>query len=225
MNSKLIKLLISACTGLALIIAGQWLYSSYMQHRLLLSISTGQLEGYKADELPVIELTEQPEESYADLVARPLFIKGRKPVDEPRPEAELAAAAKTENFDWQLTGIYGTQKNVSALFSRNKSKVAKDNHRKITVGDELDGWKLTEISKDKVMLKLGSDEKELPLRKLKLKALPQRVNNKAPSPVEPGAVPEPAPDTIEEAPEEAPEETPDETIVDDTIEETPEANQ
>ncbi len=168
MNIKLIKLLVSVCIGLCLIIAGEWLYASYMQHRLLTSISSEKPQDYKTDELPEIELTKQPEESYVDLVARPLFIKGRKPVDEPSPEA-AQAAAKSESFDWQLTGVYSTKKTVSALFSRSKSKVAKDNHRKITVGDDLDGWKLTEINKDRAVLKQGSNEKELLLRKPKLK--------------------------------------------------------
>jgi hypothetical protein len=186
--------------GLGLIIVGEWLFANYTQHRLLTSISSENLPDYKADELPEIDLAKQPEESYVDLVARPLFVKGRRPVDEPRPEAEQAAA-KSEAFDWQLTGIYGTKKTVSALFDRPKAKGAKDRIRKITVGDELDGWKLTDISKDKVIFKQGSEEKELLLRKPKLKALAPRTNGAipaAPAPA-PAPIPEPAADTTEDA--------------------------
>jgi len=211
MNIKLVKLLASVCISLCLAIAVEWLYASYMRHRLLTSISSEKPQGYKADELPEIELTKKPEESYADLVARPLFIKGRRPVDEPRPEAEQAAA-KSASFDWQLTGVYSTKKTVSALFSRSKSKVAKDMHRKITVGDDLDGWKLTEINKDRAVLKQGGNEKELLLRKPKLKALP---------PEESGAPEAPAPIS---APRTAPE-PPAETPPADTTEDTPESNQ
>jgi len=197
MNSKLTKLLVSACISLCLVIVGEWLYASYMRHRLLTSISATKLQDYKADELPEIELTKQPEDSYVDLVVRPLFIKGRRTVDEPSPEAEQAAA-KSVSFDWQLTGVYGTKKTVSALFGRVKSKVARDNHRKITLGDDLDGWKLIEISKDRAVFKQGSNEKELLLRKPKLKALPQGENGtpapQAPIPA-PRAVPEPPADT------------------------------
>ena len=222
MNSKLIKVLVSVCMGLGLIIAGEWLYASYEQRQLLASISSAKLQDYKIDELPEIDLTQQPEENYTDLVARPLFVKGRKPVDEPAPEI-MQAAAKPDSFDWQLTGIYSTGKTVSALFGRSKSKVAKDNHRRITAGDDLDGWKLTEINKDKVMLKQGSDEKELLLRKPKLKTLPQRQNNaiptipapfpgpgqipvptQNPAPV-PAAIPEPVTDTTEDTTEGSPE--------------------
>lgn len=202
MNSKLMKLLVSACISLFLIITGEWLYASYMRHRLLTSIISAKPQDYKTDELPEIELTKQPEESYVDLVARPLFIKGRRPVDEPSPEA-AQAASKSESFDWQLNGVYSTKKTVSALFSRSKSKVAKDNHRKIIVGDDIDGWKLTEINKDRVVLKQGSTEKELLLRKPKLKTLPQRENSAmpvTPAPV-PAAIPEPATDNTEDTSE------------------------
>lgn len=208
MNSKLIKLLASVCIGLCLIIAAEWLYASYMRHRLLTSIGSEKPQDYESDELPEIDLEKQPEDSYVDLVARPLFIKGRRPVNEPSPEAEQAGA-KSDSFDWQLSGIYSAKKTFSALFSRSKSKVAKDNHRKLTVGEELDGWKLTEINKDSVMLKQGGSEKELLLRKPKLKkASPPSVNGAippAPAPAAPvpapAAVPEPAPDTTEDTTE------------------------
>lgn len=205
MNNKLIKLLVSACISLCLIIAGEWLYASYMRHRLLTSISSEKRQDYKADELPVIELTKQPEENYVDLVARPLFIKGRRAVDEPSIET-VQGAAKSESFDWQLTGVYSTKKTVSALFSRSKSKVAKDNYRKISVGDDLDGWKLIEINKDRAMLKQGNNEKELLLRKPKLKVLPQGENKTMPvtpvppPPPPPAAIPEPTQDTTEDTP-------------------------
>jgi hypothetical protein len=209
MNIKLIRLLVSACIGLCVVIAAEWLFVTYTQHDLLTSISAEIKQDYKADELPEIELTKLPEESYVDLVARPLFIKGRRPVDEPKPESEQAAVVKEVVFDWQLNGVYGKGENKSALFSRSKSKVAKDNFRKITVGDDLDGWKLTKINTDKVMFMQGGLEKELLLRKPKLKGPSPRTNGAVP-PVpgatpEPAAVPEPAADIIENTNEDTPE--------------------
>jgi hypothetical protein len=208
MNNKLIKLLLSASIGLCLIIAGEWLYASYMKHHLLTSISSAKAQDYKTDELPEIALAKQPEESYVDLVARPLFIKGRRrALDESRPEAEQGEV-KSESFDWQLSGVYGTKKTVSALFSRSKSKVAKDNFRKITVGDEIDGWKLTEISKDRAILKQGNKEKELLLRKPKLKELPHEPSKAVqPTPAQvpaPATIPEPVEDNTKDTSESNP---------------------
>ncbi len=202
MNSKLIKLLVSACIGLCLIIAAEWLYARYMRHRLLTSISAEKPYDYKVDELPKIQLMQQPEENYTDLVARPLFIKGRKPVDEPLSRAQQAST-QSERFNWELTGVYGTKENLSGLFSRSEGTTAKDKHRKITLGDELDGWKLTEINRDRAILKQGDKEKELLLRKPKLKTLPQRIKRAIPAaPIPaPAAIRQPAADTTKDTPE------------------------
>jgi hypothetical protein len=116
------------------------------------------------------------------LVERPLFIKGRKPVNEPVPESvPVAATKKIEVFVWELTGIFTTPKGVTAFFSRINAKVPKDNYRKYKIGDELDGWKLTEIHADNVVLTQANETKTLPLRKLKLKSsIP--TTNRVPSP-------------------------------------------
>jgi hypothetical protein len=174
MNSKIVSLLVSVCIVCVLIIVGEWLYAVQAQkHALTSPASTG--KKISNDEMPIIELSRQPEESYADLVARPLFINGRRPVDEPSPEeAQNAAAANI--FDWELNGVYTTKKGLSALFSRSKSKVAKDNHRRISAGADLDGWKLTEIRTDRAILTQGVQQKELLLRKPKLKELPKQTN-------------------------------------------------
>ena len=132
MNSKLVSVLASVCIVCALIIIGEWLYAEQAQKHTLTS-STSADTKISHDVMPDIELTRQSEESYVDLVARPLFIKGRKPVDEPSPE-EAQNMAVANIFDWQLNGVYSTKKGLSALFSRSKSKVAKDNHRRIGSG-------------------------------------------------------------------------------------------
>jgi hypothetical protein len=174
MNNKLVPVLASVCIVCALIIIGEWLYAMQAQKQILTS-STSTETKISHDEMPDIELTRQSEDSYVDLVARPLFIKGRKPVDEPSPE-EVQNMAVTNIFDWELNGVYTTKKGLSALFSRSKSKVAKDNHRKVGIGADLDGWKLTELHQDKAILNQGNEQKELLLRKPKLKDLSKKPN-------------------------------------------------
>ena len=159
MNSKLIAGLASFCIACILIIIGEWLYASWAEKTILTSLTSTDKK-LSPDEMPHIELNEQPEESYVDLVARPLFIKGRKPIDEPSPEA-IQNALVPVVFDWELNGVYTTANGLSALFSRSKTKVAKDNYRKIGIGAELDGWKIVEIYQDKALLKQGTQEKEL----------------------------------------------------------------
>jgi hypothetical protein len=175
MNSKLIAGLASFCIACILIIIGEWLYASWTEKTILTSLTSTDKK-LSPDEMPHIELNEQSEESYVDLVARPLFIKGRKPIDEPSPEA-IQNALVPVVFDWELNGVYTTANGLSALFSRSKTKVAKDNYRKIGIGAELDGWKIVEIYQDKALLKLGAQEKELLLRKIKPKDPSKKTTN------------------------------------------------
>ncbi len=181
-NNKLVTVSGIVCAMLLLILIGELLYAKQMQNQLLSSNLSAEPNSAK-DEMPSVDLMQRSEESYADMVNKPLFIEGRKPVAEPSPE-QLQANAVTIKFDWLLNGVYTTTKGLSALFSRATIKVPKDNHRKIKPGDHLDGWKLTEIHKDKVILTLDGNRKELLLRKPKLKQLPQKKNNTPPQPAD-----------------------------------------
>jgi hypothetical protein len=176
MNIKIVKLLAAICAAFIVVILLEWIVASYSQSRLLASIGLSKPQNPQSDGVPSIDLKGKTEESYADLVARPLFIKGRRPVDEPSPE-QADGQPGSDVFDWQLSGVYTSKKGMSALFSRAKTPVAKDNFRKLKENDDLDGWKLTEIHNDKVMLKQGNEPKELLLRKPKPKELPQTQND------------------------------------------------
>ena len=175
MNTKLFSALISFCIGCALIIMCEWLYNVWAEHSTLSSL-TPVATKTAHDDMPHIDLTKQKEDSYVDMVARPLFMAGRRPVDEPSPE-DIQNTVAPIIFDWELNGVYTTAKGLSALFSRSKTKKAKDNYRKISLGADLDGWKLTEIHEGKVLLTQGTQQKELPLRKIKLKNPAQKAND------------------------------------------------
>ncbi len=191
MNKKLISLLLIVCAVLVLIILGEWLYAIKAQRDLLASTSSP-AKKVTPDAMPTLALTKQPEESYDQLVNRPLFIKGRKPVEEPKPEsAQVPVVAVV--FDWELNGVYTKNKSLSALFSRAKTKVPKDNYRKIAVGADLDGWKLTEIKADRAIFMQGGNQKEVLLRKSKPKS--PLAQNRPASPV-PQPIPIPNPENI-----------------------------
>jgi hypothetical protein len=146
------------------------------------------------EEATDLNLSDPSEDNYSDLVERPMFIKGRKPVEEPIPEEmALATAQKTENVNWELIGIYSTPKGTTAFFSRSNGRLPKDNFRKCKLGDALDGWHLSEINENAVSLTQGTETKKLPLRKMKPK-------NPTPTPVSPAnatPVPVPAPQNVD----------------------------
>lgn len=182
LNIKLVSFLAASCGILVLMLIGEWFYAHYDQQQLL--NQTLPADNQSAQEtMPSIDLTQQAEESYENLVTRPLFLEGRKPVVEPTPEQTQANAVAVK-FDWLLTGVYTTKQGLSALFSRAQPKMPKDNHRKIKQGEFLDGWRLLAIHKDKVVLSQESGQKELMLHKPKLKQLPQKKNTPPPQPAE-----------------------------------------
>jgi hypothetical protein len=194
MNIKLVKLLASVCAVLLLIIFVEWVYA-VLSYKKLLASTAGAATKKPPVEMPSIELTKQPEEFYDQMVARPLFVKGRRPVDEPKTvDAQDQSVATV--FDWELNGVYTKNNSLKALFSRSKTKVQKDNFRKVALDGDLDGWKLMEIDKDKVVLVQGDNRKVLQLRKDKPKVLPKppvqgQAGRNAPPPPEPEQSPEP----------------------------------
>lgn len=176
-NMKLIRLLGAICAGLLLVIFCEWMYAIYAQKQLLESVESVSKQKKAVAQLPSIELSKRPESSYTDLVTRPLFIQGRKPVNEPTNEPTPVSNTATETFNWDVNGIYTYQNKLYALLSRTTGKTAKDNYRKVTKDNDIDGWKLTDIQKDKVIVSQGSKQKELPLRKSKPKEPPSNPSN------------------------------------------------
>ncbi len=231
MNIKLIKFLALICAGLCFIIFCEWVYAIYAQKKLLQDIESVSKQKKGVAELPTVELAKRPESSYTDLVARPLFIQGRKPIDETTNEQTLATNAATETFNWGLNGVYTYQNKLYALLSRTTAKVPKDNYRKVTKDNDIDGWKLVEIEKDKVVVSQGGKQLELPLRKAKPKNAPDSAGNTmmpppAPQqagrqPLVPGQQAIPAPESVPPpVPVPEPEQMPEPELIPDESSET-----
>jgi hypothetical protein len=198
MNSKLVKVLGAISGALMLVIIGEWFYASRSQQQLL-AIRPAIDKKALTEEMPAIDLTAQVEESYADLVNRPLFIEGRKPVKEPPPAEAASNAALTVKFDWVLNGVYTTPKGLSALLTRAVLKTPKDNYRRAKTGDTVDGWTLIEIKKDRIWFDQSGERKELLLHKPKPKHPPPKPGTPPPDGQQPEAVP--APGEVSEEPE------------------------
>ncbi len=174
MNTKLISLLAIICSILVSIIGVEWVVSVLIHKSTLASILSTENKVIQ-DEIPHIDLDKRTEESYSDLVARPLFIKGRRPLEEKSVDESQATIVPVV-FDWQLNGIYSSKKGLTAFLSHLNAKSTKDKYRKITKDEVLDGWRLTEIYRDKIVFNQGDQQKELLLRKIKNKNLFNKTN-------------------------------------------------
>ncbi|MGR8979516.1 MAG: hypothetical protein ACU84H_05435 [Gammaproteobacteria bacterium] len=179
MNINIVKFFAIVGALLSVLILTEWIISKFAENSLLESNFSNKRQAPLSNEIPGINLKEKSEESYADFVNRPLFIKGRRPVETSPEQADFKPGS--DIFDWQLNGVYTTDQGLSALFSRTRAtKDAKDKFRKLKENDDLDGWKLAEILKDKVILKQDGETKELLLSKPKPKELKTPVPAKRP---------------------------------------------
>lgn len=170
MNRPTLFALIALNALLVFVLAGEWFTESNTVNAPQRETKTLEAQD---EELPSLDLEAKSEDEYSDLVERPLFIKGRKPVAEPQAEnAPVPEVKRTEAFVWNLTGVFSTPKGVTAFFSRINGKVEKDNYRKLKLGGDIDGWKLSEIYPDKVVFSQAGEIKTLSLRKAKPKNLP-----------------------------------------------------
>ena len=185
MNNKLVTALLTACLPFSLIIIGEWLYGQHSREAALQPKPTANKTAVPTT-MPSVDLTKLPEESYEQMVSRPLFMKGRRPVAESntaQAEAEMLQA----NFDWQLDGIYTTPKGSYILLSRAKGKKPRDNYRKITLGGTVEGWKLEEIDASKAVFSVAGEKKQLMLKKPKPK-MPNRPESNPGDPTGTGGI-------------------------------------
>ncbi len=173
MNTKLIKLLTVLCILLLAVIAGEWFYAKRVHKQTLAALKVTDKKPPQIAQMPTIALTKRPEQSFADMVDRPLFIQGRRPAPESPADLKLSIAKPTGPFNWQLNGVYTKDARLYALLSRSV-RLPKGNFKKLSQGADIDGWTLTEIQKDKVVLNQGGMQKELLLRKPKPKTAPRR---------------------------------------------------
>jgi hypothetical protein len=99
--------------------------------------------------------TLKPLTAYAETVARPLFSPLRRaPVPAP------PAAAPGQISGLVLTGIVGTEHDHRALVQRGRPGPT----LRVAVGQEIEGWTVRAIGRDRIVLQHGSTEHELRLR-------------------------------------------------------------
>jgi hypothetical protein len=169
MNNKLLLI----CLILLLIFTLEWLYADSVQQQLL-TTSSAKTQASSATLMPKYELNEQAENSYSDLVNRPLFIPGRRPVADTNTTVSTGV---TNNSDWQLSGVYTTKKGLMALLENTAESKT---HRKVLIGTELNGWAVADIYNDRIRLTRGSEEKILLLRKPRKTADPVKNETQQP---------------------------------------------
>jgi type II secretory pathway component PulC len=161
MNSNVIKLLLGLCVFSLLILLVEFEFFGLSSNQLQGAPINTEKQQEQQIKLPQIVLSKKPMDSYSDMIEKPLFIKGRKPVVvdavEDGPIEELGAIE-----DLVLVGIYSTEDRLVALLSQPK---ADKKFLKKSEGDDVSGFLLKEIQFDRVILERGGKKQPLMLRK------------------------------------------------------------
>lgn len=173
-NDKLSKTLDLFCSLLLLILGVEWLYISTE------NIPEKPTHTAKTDKFST--LSPNVEHHAPELLARPLFTRGRKPVVE-----QPAEPVSNDDFSWQLNGVYTAHKGWMALVSRkekttdalaqNASTAKLVAYQRLSVGSELDSWTVTDIRADSIELLRNEQKKILALRKNKSHEQQTTVNH------------------------------------------------
>lgn len=181
MNLRLIKLQVLVSGLLSLVLAGEWGYGQIAEHRLQESFKLNEDDDVAGEELPTIDTLDSSAETYSELVERPLFIQGRKPIVEANPADKAQAVETGQIDDWLLIGVFNKDHRQMALFAK-KNEAKK--YLKLGSEQTISGWQIKEIKSDRVVLLQGGQEKSVLLRK-------PRPENKMPMRPKPPVPPRP----------------------------------
>ena len=180
MNSRVIKLLLRLCVLLLIILLVEWLIIIFPETSAVKSLSAVEEDQRQDTQLPELVLTEQSIETYLDMVDRPLFIEGRRPVVDLKEGNDIQELSKIDDFI--LVGIYSKDGRLIALFSQQGSD---KKYSKKSEGDDISGWLLTEIQADQIILEQAGEQQTIMLRKPKPKTSPKITTKSKPKLVTP----------------------------------------
>ena len=168
MNSNLIKLLFALCALFVVVLLLELQFLDSAESQLSESKSLDKEIGGQHIKLPEITLSKQAKETYTTIVEKPLFLKGRKPVEENIELNEKKVGGKIDELI--LDGIYTVDGRMVALM--RESRAGKD-YLKKSESEEIVGWIIKEIRADSVILESAGNEKTIMLRKPRAKRKPK----------------------------------------------------
>ncbi|MEN8260491.1 MAG: hypothetical protein ABFS02_07880 [Pseudomonadota bacterium] len=159
-------LLSAACVLFALVIAAEWAANTKYVAGLNSRLSEiGGDTGLLPESFPNEEIILPPVETYAEIVERPLFLSGRRPMEEQALSADASDQVFTGKLNIQLMGVISVPQGMMVLFVDPKGEYSRAEQ-----DDTIEGWRVKEVQFDRVVLEQGGVVEELLLRKPKPKA-------------------------------------------------------
>lgn len=183
MTGKMMKWQLAASAGLTAVLLIEWFVGETQLGRLQAVLDKTVQSDYQAEPMPALSPPGQFNDGSNEVVERPLFIEGRKPL----PEQAVEGPETLDNGqldDWQLIGIYNKNNRKLALFRKqNEAKT----FLKLNETQMITGWLLKQILSDRVILQQGAQQKSIMLRKPRVAAPPAAPSRRPAIPAKPMA--------------------------------------
>ncbi len=114
------------------------------------------------------QVTQDDIEKYTDIVARPIFFKGRQAIT--IEESEIIDGQQNRphtviKIKQTLIGIINTPQGKYAVFQDPNAQNTQKKFIHVMQGEEIDGWRIKEIQSDRLTLTSGTETEEIRLAK------------------------------------------------------------
>lgn len=183
MNSRFFKWQLIACAGLGTLLLAEWIIGEANRSQLQTRLDKTIQSDYQSERMPTLSPLKAFNGGMNEIVERPLFIEGRKPLPEPVAE-DPQTSDNGQLDDWLLIGIYNKDKRKQALFRKqNEAKT----FLKLNETQMITGWQLTQIQNDRVVLQQGGQQKSILLRKPRVQVPVAAASNRPVIPAKPRA--------------------------------------
>jgi len=153
---KLSIVLLGLCLGFAGILFLEWQVSKVYRAQLATEIRQTKPALLEIEKIPDFHEILKPLDAYDEIIDRPLFIDGRKPIEN---KGIIETVNVNSNLDVKLTGVVVNPDDMIALFVDKQHK-----KYRVRPGDVIQGWEIDELLPDRVIMKQGSNRLELLLR-------------------------------------------------------------
>ena len=166
----MLTLVFVVCSVLIFILMGlQAIYSDSSREQLLQEIDNVQSSGFSLQEVPSTQFKEHAINDFHEMVERPLFFVGRKPIvleDADAAEETVVVEVKpAEDISMALIGIINTPAGVYALFHDPKAKSDEPKFKRLKQNQDINGWTIKEIKHDRVIISADKNTDEILLAK------------------------------------------------------------
>jgi type II secretory pathway component PulC len=165
MFNPLIKILLglSGLLLLLLVLEWYWLGTVEPQQQSLETSAT-----FEEIPLPQLDFARQTLENTQDMLKRPLFMQGRRPLEN-NPEEVIEPAGDIDEF--LLMGVYQVDDKPVALLKDKQQQ----RYEKKTEGESIAGWEIKQVLADRIVIERQGHEKTVLLRKPKPKTVKSRT--------------------------------------------------